>query len=415
MAPTITDSEAVSLEQTRDVVKALFLFPDTLWSLMSGKMDVVKIGQRALRLPFKQKPAGKFSMSNFDNGDLGLGSSGKYGKMTVATKDMTVAVQTTKAQEYSSDSKEKALFKVTKQDVADATEVFRTLIDCLLQTTGTGQIGVVSSGSGTTSLVLGGNFGSKLMLEGQTINRYDSTFATKRTGDMEILTNDIETNTITIDADAAAAADGDLLVIQGLSGANPVALYGIPYFDSNAASGTILGLNRADYPGLRCPGVNAGGSNLTPAHVRLALNKSRMRMGIDQKSGVFTAWMNMAQEASYEDVAQSQIQIIKQANANEGYDPFFAVKTIAGVNIKTGLHADPTRIDFLRLGDWGRAEMKSIDWVDWGGQSVLPLVGSSGGYKAGQIQYLGFSGQFFNSNPRSGAYIYGLAVPAGYA
>jgi len=414
MAPSVTDSDAVQLEKTRSVVSKLFTFPDTLWSKFENK-QIERISKRAMRLPVKKLPAGKFRMADFDNGDLGLGSSGKYDKMTVATKDMVVSVQTTKAQEYATDSTEKALFKVTKQDVEDATEVFRTLIDSLLQTPGTGQIGVMSSGSAGLDWVLGGNFGSKLILEGQTVNAYDSTFATKRSGDAVVLGNDIETNTISVDAAPSGLTDTDLIVVEGLSGANPVALYGIPYFHSNATSGSVLGLDRATNPGIRTPAVNAGGSNLTPAHIRLALNKSRMRLGIDSKSSEFTAWMGLAQEASYEDIAQAQIQIIKTDNPNEGYDPFFAVKRMAGVNILSGLHADPTRIDFLRMGDWGRAEMKPIDYVKWGDLSTLPLVGASGGYKAGQIWYLGASIQFWNQNPRAGAYIYALGIPDGYS
>jgi len=414
MAPSITDSESVSLEKTRPILNDFFTFPDTLWALMK-KREVQKVGQRGMRLPFKAVPAGKFRQSNFDGGDLGLGSAAKFKHGVVNSKDFSVAVQSTKAMEYTTDSKEKAVFMVTKGDVDDAMSILKCQIDALLQTPGTGQIGVMDSGATTTSWVLGGNFGAKLILEGQTVNNYDSTFATKRVGDSEVQTVDIETNTVTVDAAPAGHQNTDLIVIEGLSGANPVSLYGIPYHHSNATSGTWLGLDRALVPGIRTPAVNALGGNLTPAHIRLALNKSRMRLGIDTNAGEFIAWMNMAQEASYEDIAQSQIQIVKTANANEGYDPFFAVKTIAGVKIKSGLHADPTRIDFLRLSDWGRAETKPIDYIKWGDLSTLPIPGTSGGWKAAQIWYMGVAMQIWNQAPRAGTYVYALAVPTGYA
>lgn len=410
-----SDSTSLDIEKTRVVLPELYERNDTLWALMKRRMDVEKVGVRAMRLPFKIQPAGKFRQVDFDGGDLGRGNNAKFANGTIAPIDFAVAVESTKKMEYATDSREKSVLKVTMNDVNDAMWTLRTMIDVLLQTPGTGQIGVMSSGAGTTTWTLGGNFKAGLILEGQTVNNYDSTFATKRVGDSVVQTVDEENGIITVDAAPAGHTNTDLIVIEGLSGANPVSLYGIPYHHSDATSGTWLGLNRATTPGIRTPAVNANNATLTPAHVRLALNKSRLRLGVDSNPGEFIAYMHVAQQAVYEDIGQSQMLVLKEANANQGFDPFYAVKTIAGVPIKAAKHADRTRIDFLRLSDWGRAEMLAPDYVTWGpGNRIIPIYGTSGGAKAAQVWYVGTSFQIFNQNPRAGAYIYSLAIPTGY-
>jgi hypothetical protein len=51
---------------------------------------------------------------------------------------------------------------------------------------------------------------------------------------------------------------GDVIVHDGLSGAQQVSLFGIKYHQNNATTGTWLSLNRATYPvQLATPRVNA--------------------------------------------------------------------------------------------------------------------------------------------------------------
>src|SRR6266852_6345735 len=69
-------------------------------------------------------------------------------------------------------------------------------------------------------------------------------------------------------------------VANGMSGAQPVSLFGIKYDQNNATTGTWLNLNRATYPvQLATPRVNAGNAALTPSNVRLAINKVRKALG----------------------------------------------------------------------------------------------------------------------------------------
>ena len=54
--------------------------------------------------------------------------------------------------------------------------------------------------------------------------------------------------TISIDALPSGTTANDLIVHDGLSGAQPVSLFGILYHQTNATTGTWLNFNRATYP-----------------------------------------------------------------------------------------------------------------------------------------------------------------------
>src|SRR5260370_16163073 len=104
------------------------------------------------------------------------------------------------------------------------------------------------------------------------------------------------TQTITVDVLPGGRVATDVIVPDGLSGAQPVSLFGIKYHQNNATTGTWLNLNRATYPvQLATPRVNAGNAALTPSNVRLAINKVRKALGINHVSKLI-AYMAVEQE-----------------------------------------------------------------------------------------------------------------------
>ena len=209
----------------------------------------------------------------------------------------------------------------------------------------------------------------------------------------------------------------DLIVHDGLSGASPVSLFGVPYHQNNATTGTWLNLNRATYPQqLQTPRVNAANSALVPGYVRLAINKVRKALGIGQL-GKLIAYTSVEQEHAWETLGITISQVIKEnasGSANDLDLLFSGRKTMSGVPIKSSINASQTRVDFLDLAHWGRAVSKDIDFFDIGGQTVFPIYGTSGGIAAAFIFYFDTGFQVWNDSPRSGAYIDTLARPSGY-
>jgi len=409
---------AIQLEKVRDKVPLLYERDDVLLSMIQQRGDVEKVSSRAMRLPLQVNPGGKAGSYNADGGDLGRGSGTAYDVATVSPVFYRFAVEITKLVEYASNAREKAIENAAKKEVVNGMKQFRAFLDKLVQTAGNGVLGSIATGgiSGTT-FTMNVPPGAALVYVGQTIQIYDSTLTTNRGTANVVAADPITAQTITVDVVPTGTVVGDVIVHDGLSGAQPVSLFGVPYHQNNATTGTWLNLNRATYPvQLATPRVNAGNAALTPANVRLAINKVRKSLGINQV-GKLIAYTSVEQEHAWENLGISISQIIKEGGSGNGNDLdllFTGRKTMSGVPIKSSVNANQTRVDFLDLSHWGRAVMKDIDFFEIGGQTVFPIYGASGGLSASYIFYFDTGFQLWDDSPRSGAYIDSLARPSGY-
>jgi hypothetical protein len=401
----------------RDKVPLLYERDDVLLSMIQQRGDIEKVSSRNMRIPLQVNPGGKAGSYNADGGDLGRGSGSVYDVAQISPIFFRFAVEISKLVEYSTNAREKAIENAAKREVANGMKQFRAFLDKVLQTAGNGVLGTIGSVSGTT-LTMNTPPGAALVYVGQTIQIYDTTITTNR-GSCNVVAADpiSTTQTITVDALPAGTVATDVIVHDGLSGAQPTSLFGIKYHQNNAITGTWMNLNRATYPQqLQTPRVNAANSALVPGYVRLAINKVRKALGIGQL-GKLIAYTSVEQEHAWENLGITISQVIKENAAGSANDLdllFSGRKTMSGVPIKSSISADQTRVDFLDLSHWGRAVMKDIDYFEVGDQTVFPIYGTSGGLSAAFIFYFDTGFQVFSDSPRSGAYIDGLARPIGY-
>jgi hypothetical protein len=412
---------ALQLEKVRDKVPLLYERDDILLTMIQQRGDVEKVSSRNLRLPLQVNPGGKGGTYNADGGDLGRGSGTQYDVAQVSPIFFRFAIEITKLVEYATTGRERAVENATKREVANGMKQFRSFLDKLMQTPGNGVLGTISSVSGSTFTMTVPN-GAALVYPGQTIQIYDTTLTTNRnvaaTVTTNVLTADpVTTQTITVDNVPTGTIATDVIVHDGLSGAQPVSLFGIKYHQNNSTTGTWLNLNRATYPfQLQTPRVNAGNAALTPSNVRLAINKVRKSLGINHIAKLI-AYMAVEQEHAWENLGITVSQIIKEGGASDGNDLdllFSGRKTMSGVPIKSSVNADQTRVDFLDLSHWGRAVLKDIDFYEVNGNTVFPIYGASGGIAASYIFYFDTAFQVWDDSPRTGAFIDTLARPSGY-
>ncbi len=417
-------SVALQLEKVRDKLPLLYERDDMLLTMIQQRGDVERVSSRNMRLPLQIRPGGKAGMANLDGGDLGRGSGTTYDVAQVTPVFFRHAVEITKLVEYATNAPEKAVENAAKREVKNGMAQFRSFLDKVLQTAGNGVLGTISSiettGVNLTSgaaaqLNLVNPPGATLFYYNQTLQWYDPTLTTNR-GSANVLLVDPFNKFIQVDNLPTGYAAGDLLLHDGVSGANPTSLFGIPYHQNNATTGTWLNLNRATYPvELATPSVNAGNAALVPMNVRLAINKVRKALGTNQL-GKLIAYTALEQEHAWESLGVGISEIIKEggSRANDLELLFTGQKTMAGVPIKSSINANAARIDFINLGHWGRAVMQDIDFYEIGGQTVFPIYGASGGLAAAYIFYFITGFQLWMDSPRSGAYIYNLAIPTGY-
>ena len=417
-------SVALQLEKVRDKLPLLYERDDILLTMIQQRGDVERVSSRNMRLPLQIRPGGKAGMANLDGGDLGRGSGTTYDVAQVTPVFFRHAVEITKLIEYATNAPEKAIENAAKREVKNGMAQFRSFLDKVLQTAGNGVLGTISTIQTTgVNLVAGAAAqlnlvtppGATLFYYNQTLQWYDPTLTTNR-GSANVLLVDPFNKFIQVDNLPTGYADGDLLLHDGVSGANPTSLFGIPYHQNNATTGTWLNLNRATYPvELATPSVNAGNAALVPMNVRLAINKVRKALGVNQL-GKLIAYTSLEQEHAWEQLGVSISEIIKEggSRANDLELLFTGQKTMGGIPIKSSINANAARIDFIDLSHWGRAVMQDIDFYEVGGQTVFPIYGSSGGLAAAYIFYFITGFQVWMDAPRSGAYIYNLAIPNGY-
>lgn len=414
------DTLALQLERVRDKLPLMFERDNVFFAKVEKKGDTVST--RNARIPLELRPGGRFGLYDPNGGNMGRGSGTKYEVAQVTPVHLKEGIEITRLVELATNSSEKAIENAVRREVKNAMSNFRAHIDKLCNRASTGQLGVVSSVAGSViTLAADSAFSPSARFRvGQGVVFADAGLTTLRnSGAVAVITAISDAGpSITVDAVPGAVIGTDVILLEGstVSGGavTSTALFGIPYHQNNATSGTWLSLTRSatSLPEVITPSENASSASLTTTHIRRALNKIRLALGVDAMEGL-TAYLHPAQEHAYEDLGIVISEIIKTANSDERFDPFFGVKTMAGVPILCSINADKTRIDFLHMASWGRVVTEEIGYFKVGDTQVFAPY-TNGAPDAAQLWYLVTSFQLFTENPRKGSYIYGLAVPSGY-
>ena len=411
------------LERVLPKVPTLFDRDDVFYSSLD-KRPVEVISSRDMRVPLELRPGGKFGYYNPDGGDMGRGDMPTYDKAIVNSVHMVHRVEFTTKTMWSTDNNRKAVLNAFRSNLASAMKEFRRGVDSQAMEDGTGTLGTITSvstaaGVDTYTLTTDG-FGARLIRYGQNLNVFNSTLTVCRTAggptnETTVTFYDLANKQISVTPAVAGATAGDLIVTSGLQSTPPTGLLGVKYHDSNASTGTWLGFDRALTPEIRANRVNANSSALTLPLPRLAINKIGDRVGSMYRKRCI-AWTHPAQQQAYEELGFNVIRIDKAAK-EEGLDLYFNDNMrIAGAPLKTSYSWDRTRIDFIDLDVWGRAELHPAGFYQNpdNNQRVWEIRGPSGGLATAWIFYIVASFNIFMNNPAASTYIDSLAVPAGY-
>lgn len=369
-----------------------------------------------MRVPLMIRPGSRSGAVSLAGGALGRGTATKYDKATLTPIAMRTAVEINEDALIQTEKEgDKAIVNLLAQEVTRGMEETRVHLNAWLQTAGDGILATIAAGgvSGTT-WTMTSPFYTQLLREGQKISVYNAALTTKR-GEATIVTIDHPNNQIVVDADPGGTIATDNILPEGLSGATPAWYFGIPYHVNSAATGTWLGFTRSAEPAIRAHNVNANSNALTTPPIRLALNKILQRVGmVNPKSLV--AHLHPAQKAAYEELAVL-VSEIQKGSGNEPVDLLFGDQRMAGVRQQVDIHASRTRIDFLNMESWGRAESHPVDFLrdkKSGQITYRPYDSTSGSPVAALLFYIIWLGQVWVDNPVANAYISSLALPSGY-
>lgn len=416
MALVESQVQALELERVLPKVRTLFERDDKFYATIKKSTTAEKISNRQMRVPLELRPGGSFQYFDANGGDLGRGGGPTFDKAVLTCVFMSENIEYTKLAQWATDDERKAIVNSVRRLTATALDELRRQLDAQLMQNGSGSIGtittVATSGGVDTYVCTTDGFGVRLMRYGQTVQVFDSTLATLR-GSGVITTWDVENKTIAVTPAIAGATTGDILVTNGIAApASLPALFGVPYHDSNASTGTWLGFSRSATPEIRSNRVNAANAALSLPLPRLAINKIGNRVGIDNTFNP-VAWMHPAQKQAYESIGQL-VSVIYKDPKEQSLDMYFDKMQMAGAPVKESYNWDKTRIDFINTDVWGRAEILPIGFYKTDGRSIFEIRGASGGVATADIFYMTVGMQTFVSNPAATAYIDNLAVPSGY-
>lgn len=411
-------SLSLQLEKVRPDVPILYQRDKTLFGLIEDKSDGLEtVSTRTYRIPLEIQAGGTFQQINPDGGNLGTGSSITTEPGLLNQVYFSFAMQWTKLTEVATESKEKAVANFVTRQMERGMEQMHTAVEALMQGDASGTLDSVVSVSGQVVTVNNAN----QFYDNQTVLVFPNLTSSAR-GSFKILMADGIGKTITADPSTplpAGTTTSDLLLVNGSAGVANSSLNGLAALQSNASTGTFLGIQKSAFPGRLQTSLIAGNSQpITPQKFRLMIDQVRIALGAESPDAAKLVWyMDLGQEAAWENVGLVVSQVIQnQVTGKESVDmlKFNAPKTAAGRPIYASIHATPGRIDGLSLSHWGRARIQPIDYYEVNGQTLFPLYGDDGGIATSVITYLWFGENIFTDNPRAGVYSTANAIPSGF-
>ena len=417
---TVAQTFALQKEKVRPTLSLLYQLDDTLWSEIESRGDVEVVSSRPTRVPLELLAGGTFTTNSPDGGDLALGSAPITDFMTLVPVYFFQCSQWTKQAEISTNSNEKAIEDYYKLVMKRAMKNFRTYMEAVFtQGDGSNTLDTVTSAGANSIVVKNAN----QFQDQQPIDVWSALSGTFR-GTAVIQSVDAANKTLWLTgAPPAGTTGGDLLLVKGSAGVANSGLFGLFQYAFNANTGTVAGLSRASYPGkLIMPYVNGNNQPLTQSTARKLTAQAQIALGA---SAAFELEMqfNMGpdQMAAWENVGTVVSQVIQnQLTGDSSQDMLkkHTPKTFMGypiVNKGLGnIHAKQGRIDGVCTKCYFRVENQPIDFLEYGGQTLFPQYGASGGLATSSFFYLWTGTNVGMENPRAGCYSDNLSVPAGY-
>lgn len=385
--------------------------------IKDGTGDKVQVAGRGLRISFEKLPPGRYGAWDPNGGSLGSGSAQVLGEAAASCVARKVAVEITKELQYHTDSKEKAWINALKSATKKSTTTFSDSANREFLRNGDCILATVSSGHTTTTITVDT---TRFLQVGMAISSYSNDMTTKRTENRTV-TAIVSATVFTVDGTFTSQSATDRITVeQQTSVSTPVGIYGPRYYHTNNTALYWHDVLRSTVPALATPYVSGQSGALTPALVRLGLNKLRRHRGAAaMKKGRWTWLAPDAQVDAWEAQALTMTQINTDGDSSkQGVDTMFdmSMPRIGGYPVEVSTVADPARLDFTDLDNWFKGETLPIGLYDVDGQSVFEGRDGDGYVKATQIFFITWIGQTFVEDPGRGLFIDTLALPhADYA
>src|SRR6185312_5419547 len=308
-----TDIAALELENVQELIPELLKSETTLDSLIQDSGRAQRVGTIAYRIPLKFARPGDYKMGSLDGAALPIGAGPKWDKGTLTPQVLMLPVGWTKLVELVGVKADKvAVSNVVDETMADAVEQLRNVRDVLLQTDGTGKIGIVSSIASNVVTLQSGSaagFGARLLFPGQTIGDWNGSTLRGTVGPIDQVFNTLGgTPSFPFTGSDPGFTNGDFIRVNGLTSGAPVAVNGIRAFINSSTSGSYLGITKSTAPYVVSNAYDLGGGQITLPAARLLINQVQSRLGKKALKGQI--WhTHPSQVAAYEELGFERQEI----------------------------------------------------------------------------------------------------------
>jgi hypothetical protein len=429
--------EAVELEAFSKDIPSLIPKGTTAYSLFKNRATTIPVSNAtqaggttrpSFRVPFRPQAGAPIQQGSGDANSMLRGTGSSWDGFAASPVVVFNVCELSYLSQQATSGKARGLFNVKAQELKNSLDQAMQGIEGLINGDGSGTFDAIPStatvnnntGSGLqTSSIVGMNVAFAFS-DQQVVQVFSAIGGTNR-GSATISTVDPVANTIYFSTVLpAGTTTGDILVVQGGSGAAGSSILGIRYWQVNSNTGTLAGVSRTKWPGrLTTPTINLNGGPITQSVAQRALVLLGRAIGPDAKAIKSGVWYGPPEQAFaisnlFYNAQISQNQE-KGANVPDMARKGFA-ETFGGREYQASWTAQPGRVDLLLFDTWYMGELTPLELYDFGGgNTVMPVpdVGTTNGtyLMSHMFAYVcGFN--LVNSAPKLGLYVQGAAIPS---
>ena len=341
--------------------------------------------------------------------------------------------------QQATDGKERGLVKFSREEMDKSLLAYENGVEAVINRDGSGTIDQVpltasiNAGTGTPgdpdyAWIAGMNTAASFV-DQQTVQVLSGVAGTNK-GSFTISYVDPVSQTLfsgqslstLIGGTGGAVAVGDILVIQGATGAAGSSIYGKDYWISNGNTGTIAGVPKSSAPGrFSTPTINFGGSGSITNSTAQRVESIRMRaLGDDYDENEDAFWyanpmQGVALSENYYNPGITRLD----ENGDRVPDTAkkFMQKTWGGREVVWSSTAEPSRMDLICPDVWYFGELfptRLHEWTPGNPIAAVPVNDGSGTSTYYDSQMFGYERGFnlICQDPKRQFYLQGLPIPA---
>jgi len=360
-----------------------------------------------MRVPFRGQGGAAISQATADTSSAiyiwQRGTGSYYDGFVVAPVRLVNTCEISNLTQQATDGKDRGLVKIKREELQNSLKAFDNGVEGLIHRDGSGTIDTIPTTATVNSATGGGTIGTPTYssivglntaasFQDQQVVQVLSAVGGTNRGSFTISFVDPVAQTIycaaALPSSGGATAVGDILVVQGGTGAAGSSILGKDYWLQNGNTGTIGGISKANYPGrLSTPVINFNSTGSVTQNTAQRVQAIRMRaLGDDYDPNKSAFWLaNPAQGVALSDQYYNP-GYTRLDQGNKEYVPDTASKmmqkTILGEDAVWATTAEPTRMDYIVPDTWYFGELfptRLHEWTPGNTVAAVPAIGQSAG------------------------------------